>query len=402
MIAFLAAAAAFVLAAVAFVLWPLLRRSTAGGVDRAGMNRAILRDQLAELENDVRAGTLDPERAAQARLELERRALDEADETPRPQNAGRRSLVAPLVVALFIPLSAAALYFMLGNLQGLEAVPHPARNLSSITPEKFEEMTNQLAARMEANPDDPVGWTMLGRAYRALERHAEAAQAFGKAAALRPDDAELLADYAETLATSRGRNLSGEPTKLLDRALKIDPDNPKALALAGSAAFERKDYRAAVRHWERLLKQPDVTGELAEALRAGVEEARALAAGRPVPKAPAAAGSISGTVRLAEPLKSGADPDDTVFVFARAEQGPRMPLAIARVKVRDLPYHFTLDDTMAMAPELKISAFDRVVVGARVSKSGNAAAASGDLEGVAAAVKPGTSGVNLTIDQVVK
>lgn len=211
----------------------------------------------------------------------------------------------------------------------------------------------------------------------------------------------MLADYAESLAVTRGRKLAGEPTRLLDRALKLNPDNAKALALSGSAAFDRKDYKAAVRHWERLLRQPEVGGELAHALRAGIGEAKALSEGRKVARTPTA-DRISGTVGLSPSVRASASPDDPVFIFARAAEGPRMPLAIARVTVRDLPYHFELDDSMAMTPELKISGFERIVVGARVSKSGSATAASGDLEGFAPAVKPGTSGVKLTISQVVK
>jgi cytochrome c-type biogenesis protein CcmH len=401
MIGFLVVAATLVAAAVAIVLWPLLRKPSGRGVERSAMNRDILRHQLGELENDVRAGVLDPVRAEQARQELERRALEEAVPAPEAVAPVGRSLATPLTVALLIPVASLSLYLLLGNLQGLDAVPHSASEMSSITPEKFEEMTARLAERMQANPDDALGWTMLGRAYRALERHEEAAQALAKASKLLPEDAEVLADYAESLAVTRGRNLKGEPTRLLDRALKIDPDNSKALALSGSAAFERKDYKAAVRHWEHLLEQPQVAGELAQALRAGISEAQALAEGRQVAQS-ATADRISGTVGLSPSVQASASPDDPVFIFARAAEGPRMPLAIARVTVRDLPYHFELDESMAMTPELRISGFERIIVGARVSKSGTATAASGDLEGYAPAVRPGTSGVKLTISQVVK
>jgi cytochrome c-type biogenesis protein CcmH len=401
MIGFLVVAATLVAAAVAIVLWPLLRKPSGRGVERSAMNRDILRHQLGELENDVRAGVLDPVRAEQARQELERRALEEAVPAPEAVAPVGRSLATPLTVALLIPVASLSLYLLLGNLQGLDAVPHSASEMSSITPEKFEEMTARLAERMQANPDDALGWTMLGRAYRALERHEDAAQALAKASKLLPEDAEVLADYAESLAVTRGRNLKGEPTRLLDRALKIDPDNSKALALSGSAAFERKDYKAAVRHWEHLLEQPQVAGELAQALRAGISEAQALAEGRQVAQS-ATADRISGTVGLSPSVQASASPDDPVFIFARAAEGPRMPLAIARVTVRDLPYHFELDDSMAMTPELRISGFERIIVGARVSKSGTATAASGDLEGYAPAVRPGTSGVKLTISQVVK
>ncbi len=312
-----------------------------------------------------------------------------------------RSWGIPVAIAVVLPVAAIALYLHLGNLQGLTALPHAAANLSSISPEQFQEMTGKLAERLKEKPDDAVGWTMLGRAYRATERHEEAARAFARASALKPDDAELLADQAESLAIARGRNLAGEPTKLLERALKLDPNSAKALALAGSGAFDRKDYKAAIGYWERLLKQPDIGGELAQALQTGIVEARALAEGRK-PSVPVAAGRVSGVVNLSDELKSQASPEDAVFIFARAAQGPRMPLAIAKVKVKDLPYHFELDDSMAMMPELKISGFAEIVVGARVSKSGSATPSSGDLQGIGPVVKPGTSGVKVTISQVVK
>lgn len=404
MIIFGVAALIFVVLAVAIVLRPLLRSGAAAGIDRAKVNRDIYRDQFDELDNDVRAGVLDPERAKQAKLELERRVLEEVSAPAAPAGTAKvgRKLGLPVAIAALLPVMAIALYLHLGNLQGLTAVPHPASNVSSITAGQFEEMTAKLAARMEANPGDPVGWTTLGRAYRAMERNEEAVKAFARAAALKSDDAGLLADYAEALAISRGRKLQGEPTRLLDRALQLDPNNAKVLAMSGSAAFERKDYKAAVRYWETLLAQPDVDGDLAGALQSGVAEARALAEGGKVAAVPAGGGRVTGIVSLDDSLKAQAGAEDSVFVFVRAAQGPRMPLAIAKVKVKDLPYHFELDDSMAMMPEMRISDFPRILVGARVSKSGSATPANGDLEGASSIVKPGATGVKVSINQVVR
>jgi cytochrome c-type biogenesis protein CcmH len=263
-------------------------------------------------------------------------------------------------------------------------------------------MTEKLAARMRENPNDAEGWMMLGRAYRALERFQESSDAFRKAVALAPDNADLLADLAETLALAGGRSLAGEPTRLLERALKLDPDNDKVLALSGSAAFARKDYKAAIRHWEALLERPDVGSELAQALTASIAEARALSAGKKIVAAKSTPGRVSGTVTLDAALRARAAPEDTVYVYARAAQGPRMPLAIVKVQVKDLPYNFLLDDSMAMMPEMKLSAFNEVIVGARVSKSGSAKPAAGDLEGASTTVSPGADGVTVAINQVVR
>jgi cytochrome c-type biogenesis protein CcmH len=260
---------------------------------------------------------------------------------------------------------------------------------------------------MEQNPADAQGWSMLGRAYRAMDRIPEANAAFKKAVELRPQDADLLADYAESLALSAGRSLAGEPTRLLERALKIDPNSSKALTLSGSAAFERKDYRAALGFWGAVLKQPEVSAELAHALQKGMDEARARLAGKPAPAVagarPGASGKerVAGSVELDASLKAKVQADDTVFVFARAADGPRMPLAIAKVKVADLPYQFSFDDSSAMMADMKLSRFPEVVIGARVSKSGAAAPMAGDLEGTSAKVKPGRTGVLVIIDRVV-
>ena len=401
MTVFFVVALVFAAVAVAIVLRPLLKSNAPAGIDREKMNRDVLRDQFEDIESDVRAGLLDPAQAVQARQELERRILEEVTGRTEAPVKSARTWGLPAIIAVSLPFAAIALYLHLGNLQGLSALPHAASNLSSINPEQFEQMTAKLAARLQEKPDDVVGWTMLGRAYRATDRHEDAAKAFARASALTPDDAELLADQAESLAISRGRKLAGEPTKLLDRALKLDPDSAKVLALAGSAAMERKDYKAAIRHWERLLRQPDIGSDLAQALQTGTMEAKALAEGRK-PSVPPATGRVSGVVSLSAALKEQAGPEDAVFVFARAAQGPRMPLAIARVKVKDLPYHFELDDSMAMMPELKISGFAQIVVGARVSKSGSATPSSGDLEGIGPVVKPGASGVKVSISQTVK
>ena len=197
-----------------------------------------------------------------------------------------------------------------------------------------------------------------------------------------PDEPEILVEYAEALALLHGRNLAGAPIRLVERALKIEPDNQKALTLAGSAAFEAQDYKRAIEYWQRLQKQVKPDSELGQALQAGIAQALALAgqteaAAAPKPRGQAGAEAIRGEVKLSAALKERALPDDTVFIFARAAQGPPMPLAVIKKQVKDLPLRFTLDDTLAMAPDMKLSSFPQVVVSARVSKSGGARAQSG-------------------------
>lgn len=402
MIAFIVSAAVLLLLAVAIVLRPLLKGGTGTGVARDKANFEIYRDQFAELENDLKSGVLGAERFDQAKADLERRVLEEAARPDEGVTSVRRGRAAPIAIGVLIPVAAVLLYLQFGTLEGLDVTRHAARDVSPMTAEHFQEMAEKLAARMRENPDDVKGWMMLGRTYRTLGRFQEAADALRKAVALNPGNANLLADLAEALALMNGRTLVGEPTTLLDRALKFDPNNDKVLALSGSAAFERKDYKAAIRHWEALLKRPGVSGEVAQALSAGIAEARALSTGKKTIAAKPAPGRVSGTVTLDSALRARAAPGDTVFVYARAAQGPRMPLAIVKVQVKDLPYNFSLDDSMAMMPEMKLSAFTEVIVGARVSNSGSAKPVAGDLEGASATVSPGANGVTVAINQIVR
>lgn len=402
MTAFAAAAAVLLALALVIVLRPFFRKQAASGVLHEQANLDICRDQFNEIETDLRSGALSLEQYEKARLDLERRVLEETIRPAGERGWVRTGLGLPFSIAMLIPLLAVLLYLQLGTPEGLAVASHTARNAPSITPEQFDDMTAKLAARLESNPNDAEGWMMLGRAYRVLERYQDATGAFSKAAALKPGDANLLTDYAEVLALAGGRKLAGEPARLLERALGIDPGNDKALALSGSAAFERKDYKAAIRHWETLLRQPGVSGELAQALQTGIGEARALSQGGRAAPTPSAAGRVTGTVSLDASLRAAVSSEDTVFVFARAAQGPRMPLAIVKVKVKDLPYRFSLDDSMAMLPDMKLSAFPQVIVGARVSKSGSATPAPGDFEGISGVVKPGAGAVKVAINQAVR
>jgi cytochrome c-type biogenesis protein CcmH len=277
--------------------------------------------------------------------------------------------------------------------------------------DQIRASADTLAARLQSQPEDGEGWATLARSYNVLGRFDEAAAAFDKAAARLPADAQLLADYADAVAMAQGQRLAGEPLQLIERALKVDPANLKALALAGSAAFERKDYRQAVGYWEKVVQMAPADSEFARSVGGSLDEARALLGGKvavaslptimpPVQAAPAGR-SIRGTVSVAPELASRLKPDDTVFIFARAENGPRMPLAILSKPFRELPTSFTLDDSSAMLPDRKLSDAAAVRVVARISRSGNATAQSGDLEGSVGPVKPGTAGVQLKIDGIV-
>lgn len=440
MTGFLIVVGVLVALALAFVLPALMRQhSEDGRATRAQANVLIYRDQLQELDADLKQGSISPEQHASGRRELEKRALEDTlaafgETAPAQPGPGRW---VPIALAVVIPVAAVGLYLKTGTPQAVSShavmapqadsassdmatVAATGGNVGSPHSTSFDSiraMAEQLAARLKDSPDDGPGWAMLARSYNVLGRFAEAADAYARAGKLLPADAQLLADHADALAMSRGQKLEGEPLALLQRALKLDPANLKALALMGTEAFDRKDYKGAITYWEKVVRVAPGDSEFAQSLQASLDEARALAAGKTPPAAlpaimpaaseaaaPAAAGSgqqISGQVRLAPALAGKVAPGDTLFIFARAEKGPRMPLAILSLKAGELPARFSLDDSSAMAPGMNLSAFPAVMVMARISKSGNASAQRGDLEGGVGPVKPGAKDVQITIDRVI-
>lgn len=414
MIGFAAIAVAMTLAALAFVVLPLARRrQDEDAPDPAQTNLAILRDQLAELQGDLERGVIASGQFEVARSELERRVLEETAAAAPPGRAGQAGgRRAAMALAVIIPLAALSVYLWIGEPAGLrnEAISGE----QPTTTADVEDMVTRLAERLRKNPDDAKGWALLGRSYYVMQRMDDAVAAYAKAAAKISDDADLYADYADALAMSQGRNLRGKPMELVNRALAINPAQPKALAMAGTEAFDRKDYPKAIEFWEKLLAMLPADSEVSKSIAGGIAEARELGGVRPAQKpagserpgtAPAAtsapAAGLRGQVTLSPAVAAKANPAETVFVVARAVNGPRIPLAVLRKRVADLPLDFTLDDTLAMSPELKLSSAREVIVTARVSKTGNAIPQSGDLQGASPPVKVGTSGLKIIIDSVV-
>jgi cytochrome c-type biogenesis protein CcmH len=413
MVFFWLIAGALVAGALLLLLPPLLRGSARSTASRRAANVAVYRDQLRELENDLAAGVLSRENYEEAKREIERRLLEDVAHDEDGVKAGSAGRTAAVVIGAAVPIVAIALYFAVGNFQALlpdSGADRAGAQAHGLSDEQIRELVAKLAARMEREPERVEGWIMLGRAYLALGQFAEASRAYANAVARSAPDAALLADYADALAMAQGRRLEGEPEKIIARALALDPQNIKALALAGSAAFERRDFATAVGYWERILPLVPPDSEFAGSVRSSIAEAKSLAGQPGAPaaaraadradsgKPQSAAGKVSGMVTLAPSLAARVAPTDTVFVFARAAEGPRVPLAIMRAQAKDLPLKFTLDDSSAMAPGMALSTQKRVVVGARVSKSGNATPQPGDLEGFSVPVEVGASNVAVVID----
>ena len=407
---------ALTLVSLVLLTRPLWRRRAAAGADAASQAR----QQLQQLDALRASGALDETAFNQARERIERQlgTAVAAPTSASPRPSVPKGLLAALGV--FVVAVVVAGYIGIGAPVALDpaavAAQAPQGGGPSVTMEPNEGMTEKLAARLKEQPDDPEGWAMLGRSYAVLGKHDKAVLAFKQALTQRPGDAVLMADYADALAVINGRNLEGEPSRLIEQALKIDPNNLKALSLAGTAAFYRRDYALALRHWEKM-GTIDPNSPFVQQIQGGIDEARKLmatsgtapspapapmakAAAEPPPGGPVGA-SVSGVVSLAPALAAKTDPQDTVFVFARAVEGPRMPLAILRKQVKDLPITFTLDDSMAMTPAAKLSSAKQVVIGARISKRGDATAQPGDLQGLSAPVAPGARGLKIEIAQVV-
>lgn len=392
MILFWAIGGALAALALLLVLRPLLARRAGARVSRKAGNIAIYRDQLRELDADLAAGKLAQADHERARTELESRLLEEVDaaEDAAPRRGGRGVAV---LVGVAVPACALALYLFIGSPRAVD----PRADPDAVSAAQIEAMVERLAARLRENPEDADGWKMLGRSYAVLGRFAEAVDAYAKAAVRAPRDAQLLADFADALAMARGQNLQGEPEQLIQRALQIDPNNPKALALAGTVAFDRKEFAAAAGYWQRMLPLVPPGSEDARAIQANVDEARQRAGAGDAGRLP----GVRGTVRISPKLKEKFTPGDTVFIYARAAEGPAMPLAVMRRSARELPVDFALDDSMAMAPGMSISAHPRVVISARVSRSGNAKPEPGDLQGASKPVANDASSVDVLIDTLV-
>ena len=416
MTSFLLAAALAVVVVLLLLLRPLLWKTRVPEASRRQLNTALYRDDLAKLDFDRAAGLIDEAGYQQAHAEMRHRLLEETQEEEAVRMPARSRWTVALV-SLAVPIVAGSVYWAIGNpeqITGVGAVPQT-------TQKDIELMVAGLAAKMEQDPGNLKGWAMLGRSYKVLRRPVEAQKAFERAGTYLDGDAQALADYADVAATNAGGNFAGQPIALIEKALRVDPDNIMALWLAGTAAYNNNEYDKTIRLWEKLATQLPADSEDARTIQASIAEVRAKS-GRPgatvaaaapgranagataansaaaTKPAPASA-SVSGVVELDRALKDKAKPEDTILVIARAP-GARMPVAVIRARVADLPFKFVLDDTVSMSPQAGISSLSEVSVEARISKTGMAKPEPGDLISTPQNVKVGASGVSLRVSQV--
>lgn len=374
MLDFWLSAGLLLLAALAFMLIPLLRGRRAQAVeDRTALNVALYQERLAELTAQQTAGTLSAEQFETGKAEAARELL--ADTEGRgalhTSNLGK---VIPLLAALAVPALGFGLYLHWGGSQQVAL----ARAYES-TPRTLEEMTARLEQTVKVQPEAAEAWYFLGRAYMAQQRYADAAAAFGKAADLADRPAEVLGQLAQAQFFAGNRQWTPEIQRLTDEALRADPQEGTSLGLLGIGAYEAGRYAEAIGYWQRLLAGLPADDAARQPIESGIERAKAkvLEAGGTLPAEPVMASNtpaLKVRVELAPALRDQVQPGDSLFVFAKAASGPPMPLAVKRLTVADLPVEVSLSDADAMMPQLKLSSFPQIQLTARISRAGNATA----------------------------
>ena len=381
-----------ILLALAIILPPLWRVHRVADADMDARNIAIAKTRLAELKEQLSGGMLTPAQYQAQRTELElalSNDLEIAQTTNATSSQGRWLAYLLMVV---VPLGALALYAGLGNYQAITPTPEMLGRTQTAAPnlDEINRMVDKLAKRMESHPNDAEGWTMLGKSYKYLQQYPKAAEAFGKAYALLGEQPEIMLSYADALAFANGEQMAGKPAQLVFKVLAQEPDNINALWYGGMAKAQAGEAAEGVKLWRKLMallppnsqaqqEVQELLGKLEATLPNG-QNGQTLAPATSAAQ-PAAVVALTVQASLAPELQAAVAPSDTLFIYAQAITGGRMPLAIVRKSAADLPLTVTLTDEQAMMPNMKLSNFSEVKLLARLSKSGNAMAQPGDLLG---------------------
>ncbi len=388
--------AAFLLLVLVLVLLlrPFIFPGKAPATSRRQMNAAIYREELDKLEAERNAGLMNSSDYEIAHAEMRQRLFQDTNEEDDQSRLGSTKKTA-IGLGIFIVLLSSGLYFSLGDVYRVAQIS----NEKPITQEGVEKMVSEFALKMEKEPDNLKGWAMLARSYRILGRNEDAAKAYARAGNFVDSDPQLLADYADVLASNANGSFAGKPLQLINQALKLDPKNLMALWLSGTASFSVGNYKAAVQSWEKLAAQLPANSDESRAIEGSIAEARSK--GGLVAKTPVAVNGkgISGQIELSNELKSKVKSGDVVMVIAR-QVGERMPVAVLKVPAGQFPMKFVLNDSLAMNPSAPLSKLAEASIEVRISKTGMAKPESGDLISAAKTVKVGSENIQLLIDQV--
>ena len=390
------------LCVAAIFLWVLLReKKPMTQASQANANAKVYRDQILDLDHEHNSGHISDEEWQQSRDELSLRLLEDTSAVDDPAAKTEKPAIwTAVVLAVALPLGSMGMYIWVGQPEALN--PLALKTPDQVDPKDLTKMAQTLAEKLQDKPDNLQGWVMLGRTYRTLENFDAALRAYDSALKLTDDD-DLKLERIEVIAMQRQGQFEGEPWNVIREVLQRDPQHFGALLTAGSASYAEGKFADALKYWEQARKPLDANNPDLEGLESAIATVRERLGMPPAKAAPAVTSglNVTGQVNLSASLKSKASPNDVVFIYATPANGDRMPLAIFKTTVSQLPFNFTLDDSTAMAPDRKLSAAGEVMVKVRVTKSGNAMPQSGDLSGSLGPVKVGAKGLKLEIkDQI--
>jgi cytochrome c-type biogenesis protein CcmH len=401
---FVVIALGIVLCVAVVLLWVLLRdRTPVTQASQANANAKVYRDQILDLDREHESGHISDQEWQQSRDELSLRLLEDTSAVDDPAaKAEKPAILTALVLAVALPLSAMGLYMWVGQPEALN--PLALKSPDQVDPKDLAKLAQTLAEKLKDKPDNLQGWVMLGRTYRTLENFEGALKAYDTALKLSEDD-DLKLERIEVIAMQRQGQFEGEPWRVIREILQKDPEHFGALLTAGSASYAEGKFADALKYWEKARKPLDANNPDLPGLDNAIATVRDKLGMPPAPVPTANASSsgmgpslsVSGQVSLSAAVKAKASPNDVVFIYATPANGDRMPLAIFKTTVAQLPFNFTLDDSTAMAPDRKLSAAGEVMVKVRVSKSGNAMPQPGDLSASLGPVKVGAKGLKLEI-----
>jgi len=445
------------LAAIAIMVWPLLRVNNRAMLAYRQSNLEINRQKFEELDLDLKEGRIDEAMYRVAREELDRELLvdipEENVDTASQHYTGtaQRQPAAAMIIALFIPAAAFLIYLQLGmhsaSDEDFVAAQRPAQQPGQQQAQgemDIAVMAERLSQRLQEQGGTAEDWAMLGRAHKYLEQYALAVKAFDVALKEDTDNTQLMLEMAEVLALENDRVINEQARSLIMRAYELAPNDPNSLWFAGVAEYQAGNYQQAIDRLVELLPMAMGEEDVMKSVIAIVSESRKelIAQGQEMPEleellgikqlvqqmsAEGAADNRAAETSAATPAPAAAEPaaaasgrqitvsvdvddltrsrfgaGDTVFIYAKAKQGPRMPLAVQRLVLSDLPATVTLDDSMAMVEGMNLSSFDPVVVSARISKAGSAIAQAGDYIGYAESVSGSEGTLSIVINEPVQ